>query len=475
MVLRNSAIYLAARLAQSSIVFATVILYTRLLTPEEYGSYALVLSVVAMVNGLTGQWLYSATLRLTARATNESAFVSTVNITYGFILAFVAFACVVVFFTLDDPTYRRLLLLGLALLCVNGIFDLNLNLLVARLQSTRFALLSIVRAASAALIGAVLAYVGWGEAGVLSGAIIGAAVPGLSLLRRELRHLSFRLFDRAVFREILTYGLPLSIGLVLSSVTTNSDRLLLAAFSDVSAVGLYTAAIDIANRIILALMTSIGNAAFSQTTHELEYHGPDAAQQQSRDNFIFLIAIGLPAAIGLAVVASQLSALAVGVEFRDSVTAIIPLAAMAAFLNNLRSHYFDHAFQLGRQTGGLVAVMGVAAIAAVALNVLLIPAYGALGAAYAMLIVYALSLPICIGLGRRAFALPVPFRDAGKICLAAVVMGAVVYFMPDDGSFGLLILRIGTGGCVYVGLIALTLPDLRRNVSIHLRRRRPDH
>src|SRR5882724_5951376 len=87
MILQHSAVYLIARIVQSAVIFLAVALYTRLLTPAEYGNYAIVLAGVTLANALIGQWLYSTALRLVTGAVDQSVFLSTVAVLYGIILA----------------------------------------------------------------------------------------------------------------------------------------------------------------------------------------------------------------------------------------------------------------------------------------------------------------------------------------------------------------------------------------------------
>jgi O-antigen/teichoic acid export membrane protein len=285
-------------------------------------------------------------------------------------------------------------------------------------------------------------------------------------LRHEIREVNISGFDVGVFRQIVRYGLPLSIGFVLFAVAVNSDRQILASLADVYAVGLYTAAFDVADRIVHVPMVSVGSAAFAQAVRQLERHGPETTRPQLAENFTLLVAIGLPTAVGLAAVAGEFSGLALGADYRDAASTIIPVAALASFLSNLRSHYFDHAFQLGRRPERLLVVMGLLSIAAVGFNLLWIPSFGGVGAACAMLAAHAISLPICALLGRRAFRMPFPARETFLVVVAAAAMGIFVYSIPGGGSSLSLVSKVAAGIVTYLGIGALVLPDVFRKLLI---------
>jgi O-antigen/teichoic acid export membrane protein len=451
-------------------MFAALALFTRLLEPAEYGRYALVVSSAALVTSIAGQWLYSSAMRLAPAAANERRFLSTIFIVYAGVLAVVGLGSLVALPLLRTGELRVLLVLGALLLAATGIVDLSLSILAARMQSGRYAAVSVVRALGSALIGVGLAYLGWGAPGALAGAIVGGILAGAGLLWGDWRQVSVRGLDRGLLREVLAYGLPLSVGFVFYAVIANSDRLLLAGLTDAHTVGLYTAAFDMADKIILSLMMSIANATYPRAVEQLERAGLAAAIGQSRENFTILLGVGLPASIGLAMVGGHFAQVVMGAEFRVAAGEVIPVVAIASFVNNLRSHYFDHAFQLGRRTGGLVAVTAIGAVLAVVLCLWWIPAHGARGAAYAILVAYAASLLACILLGRRSFPLPVPAYETAAIVGASAAMAAVVCLIPNQGDALSLAARIAGGAIVYGAAVLLLLPALRRRLVRRWRR-----
>jgi len=61
--LRHSAIYLIARGVPGAINFLAIAIYTRLLSPQEYGQYVLVFSAVTLINIVLYDWLKLSLLR----------------------------------------------------------------------------------------------------------------------------------------------------------------------------------------------------------------------------------------------------------------------------------------------------------------------------------------------------------------------------------------------------------------------------
>ena len=63
MLLRHSAIYLFARLVPSTLSLLGIAIYTRMLGPEDYGLYALVVSGAGLAQVWFFEWLRLSTLR----------------------------------------------------------------------------------------------------------------------------------------------------------------------------------------------------------------------------------------------------------------------------------------------------------------------------------------------------------------------------------------------------------------------------
>src|SRR6185312_7319675 len=94
---------------------------------------------------------------------------------------------------------------------------------------------------------------------------------------------------------------------------------------------------------------------------------------------------------------------------------VMPWIAAAAILNGMSTHYFDHAFHLGKKSHLLLFTQGPTAAFNLVMNLTLIPRYGYMGAVYSNVCSYILLLTLSICVGRRAFAVRFPFLPAVQI------------------------------------------------------------
>jgi O-antigen/teichoic acid export membrane protein len=195
---------------------------------------------------------------------------------------------------------------------------------------------------------------------------------------------------------------------------------------------------------------------------------------------LLLLVVGLPAALGLVLLAPNMVRVMLGAPFREAATALVPWIAVATLIASLRFHYLDLAFHLGKRTLRQMAIMAIAGLTNLLLNLWWIPLFGMLGAAYATLVTYVLAFVLAWWLGRGSFPLPAPPpAQLLRISVAVVGMGLALWPLRDlDGPVQLL-LQVAIGIVVYAAcLLALDVAGSRGRVraivaTAHRTLRRP--
>jgi O-antigen/teichoic acid export membrane protein len=463
MLLRHSAIYLVARFVPSVLGLLGIAIYTRLLSPADYGLYALVVSGAGLAQVWLFEWLRLSVLRfLPRREEGRAELVS--SLAAGFLIAAgcaggLAFAALALF---GRVVPHGVLELGTLLLLAQGLFGVTAAMTWADLAPQRFALMALSTAILMLALGVLALWLGLGPLGLVGAQIIALVVAVLRPLARERRHLRLPAIRRAVISRCWRYGLPLSIASGFGLAVMNSDRFMIASLLGTGATGGFAAAYELARNPVGALLSAISQAAVPLAINRLERGGADAARAQLQRNLTFLLAIGLPATAGIALVAGDLVAVVLGVEFRDTAAALIPWIALAALLHGITAYHFDLAFQLAQNTVPMACISMMAALLNLGLNYWWIQALGVVGAAYASVVSYIFALACSVVWGRRVFALPRPDSDVLKIAGATVVMAAAVWAVPAPVSAWALGVRVLTGAVVYGATIwALDVGGLR--------------
>jgi O-antigen/teichoic acid export membrane protein len=465
MLLHHSAVYLVARGVPGIVSFVALAVFTRLLTPEEYGRYALVIAGVGLVDVLLLQWLRLGLLRfLPAEGIPRDRMLATIvaaSVRVALIASIVGVLAIVVF--LPDPALRGLALFGVVLVWLQAFFELNQEYVRTELSPARYGAFAAARSLLALGVGASLVLLGWGAAGPVVGLAVAFALPILLLGGyRPWVQVSLRDRDPALARSLLAYGAPLALTAALGFVVSSSDRFLLAGLVGTAEAGRYAVGYDFAQFTLGMLMTVVNLAAYPIAVRALEEHGVEAAREQLRRNAQLLLAVSAPAAAGMAVLAANVTGVLLGEAFRDAAAGIVPWIALAALVAGAKSFYVDLGFQLGRRTVGQVWVMAGAAVVNLSLNLWWIPRWGLMGAVYATVVAYLVALVAGWWLARRVFPLPAPPLAAVRVLAATAVMVLAVWPMRTWEGPVALATQVAVGVAVYaVALGALHWSGLR--------------
>ncbi|MGQ9794781.1 MAG: oligosaccharide flippase family protein [Anaerolineae bacterium] len=453
--LKHSGVYFLALALPGVLSFLAVAVFTRLLSPGDYGRYALVVAGVAFVNAVFFHWIRVSVARfLPAHLHHPVPFVNNLFAVYSGIALITGAVGISLALCWPDPAWRLLILLAVPLLWVQSWFELNLTLMSAKLRPIEYGLMNMIKAVGALGLGAGMVALGLGAFGALAGLLLGFLLASAGFTSAEWRGVKPAPV-RSILTEMLRYGLPLTATYLLTFVVSTSDRFLVAAMIGDGAAGVYSASYDLGQQALVLIMTVVSLAGYPLVVRALEQDGRKAADQHLRRNATLLLGISVPATVGLVLLAPSVARFALGEQFRETAESLIPVVAVGTFLAGIRNYYFDLSFHLGRRTVRQMWAMGASAILNFTLNLWWIPVWGLMGAAYATLAAYFVAFVLSVVLGNRVFPLPFPYKDAFKILAASGTMGLIVWLIPQYKEFQVLALQVLGGGLVYLFVVGL--------------------
>ncbi|WP_199200415.1 oligosaccharide flippase family protein [Alkalicaulis satelles] len=468
---RHLLAYLPVYAAQAVVGFGSVIVFTRLLTPDEYGRYMLLLAGAALIGTAVFTWLDAAVARHHARCEARGRMpghLFTAWRIYGVLaLVSVLLAGAVIALIPMDPALRTACAFALAYTVIRSGVTLAMETRRAARQAGRFSALETFTLAAGFGLGVVFAHAGLGAAGPFAG----MALAGLIVLLIEAPiHLSRARRDRADAPRAIAYfayGGPVAFSLIFEHLLSVGDRFLIAAFMGEAAVGAYSAGYALADRSLSIIFLWLGMTTGPLLVAALEHEGREAARAVARRTGALMGLLGFPAALGLILVAEPAAHWLIGAEIAGEAAGIIPFIALSGLMNGIMTFYFHEAYVLGRRPRAMAAVMTAAAGLNLALNLVLIPLMGLTGAALATVISYGAALSVCVIHGRSVFPLPIPSGDWLRAGAAALVMGAAILALPDLGSAPAdLFARIAVGAIVYaIAALALDAAGCRSQLA----------
>lgn len=475
MLLNHTLIYAFARGIPALVNFLMIILLTRLLSPEQYGLYALILAIVAILNEIFFQWIRLGLLRFLQSFTEhkqKKGFLNTIFVSFVIVVVITYIGGSIVYLIINESSSLSIYwLLGICLLWMQAWYDLNLTLLRSSMAPIKYAIVSFVKSVLILMLGMLLIHLGMGVKGVLIGLILGMAIPLSFIYIREWKGINLRKVDRNIFSKIFNYGVPLTATFAMSIIIQSSDRILLSLFSSISETGLYSVAYDLSQQTIILLMLIINLAGFPLVLKHFEKNGYSGACTQLKKNGIAILLVAMPSTAGFILLTPNISDIFLGKEFQEKSLYVMPWIALAALFQGVKAFYFDLSFQLGERTKLQVIPVLIGALINISLNYIFIPRWGAVGAAATTVISYLVALILSWQIGKRVFKLPIPLKDFVKIAIATMIMCFFVFILREYKGLMMLIFQIVTGAVVYLlALIIFDVAKSRKIVSLIIRK-----
>lgn len=470
MLLRHSASYLLARGIPGLLNFAALAIYTHLLTPDEFGRYALVVAGATFMELVLFQWLYLAVGRFYS-ARQMVGFdrdpVLLIYVALGIILLSVAFGAVWV----ASYHWTTVIAAAVAMIISQAFLELNLAVASAQLAPIRFGLLLGTKNTIALIVGTTLAWFDFGEIAPVIGVTVGSIIASAAFGMNHWQSTRIKRPNISAVRDYFLYGFPLILSAAFYWITANSDRVLIAWLIGESAAGVYSAAYNLTQQSLGLALATVHRATYFIALHRLETEGMNSAQQQIKLNGELTICVALSGCIGLSTLSSSFVEVFVGVDFQTGALNVMPWIAVSAAIWGIKTDYLDTSFHLARQTNKLIAIGLVSAITNVTLNLVLIQWVGPIGAGYAAIGAAAVAALMSYHLGQRVFPTPpltpILFR-ASLVSLLVFISTITPTFALPVGALTLILGLISGSVAALSGFIIMDIGGARREMKLLL-------
>lgn len=386
---RDSAIYTIPSILSYGMSFFLIPLYTRVLSPSDYGALDLIIAFGLLITYLVGLEVNQGVARLYLdektdagkRSLSSSALLFTIfAFTFFSIIAF-AFTPELSGIVLGTSDLDNVFRLGIVFIWINGIFNLLKIQLRFELRSEAYAIVSVVHALTTAGISVLLAYVfQYGLYGLFAGMIIGIMTGSILALWYLRTTYQFH-FDLSKLKTILSFSIPLVPSSISVFVSMYIGRLMINYYLSLTEVGLYGIAYRIANVSTLLLIGFQMAMAPLIYAHYLKQETPAHLEKIFR---IFLcmilivfLVLSLYANIALMILTTP-AYYAAG----QVVVFLVPAVLLS------QMYIFAPGIGIARKTHLFIGINVAGAILNILLNWTLIPRIGYVGAGIATLIGY---------------------------------------------------------------------------------------
>ncbi len=443
---KDTAIYGGADLVSKFIAFFTFPIIAAALSPFAYGALELIATTTALLGLVMNCGLNNAVQRYYwDKDTLESQRPVIVSSGLAALMAFGVTAILVTLFALPAllpavhhaklPLTWIALVAALLLMVFAQWQQYLLDVVRLHFAPWKFLTLSLI----SRVLGIVLALLTvvhwrWGVDGLLgTQAVVALAVLPLALwmVRKDLTVK----IDRTWARKLVGFGHPFIYAGLAYWLFGSMDRWMLAAMSSVEEVGIYSVAFRFAS-LVLFVSAAFGQA-WSPVAIKIRTDNPEGYRSIYAQVLLLLLFVMLLVGGGLALFSGELIGLIMPREYASSA---LPLAILCfGIVLQATQQVTAVGISLEKKTFIFARLAWLTALINLILNLILIPPYGAAGAAWATLFSYFVLTGGYLYFTQRLHPLPVPWKKLTWILFLGVLVGAVALLFNESSiSWGVL-------------------------------------
>lgn len=315
MAVKSAAWYGATRLWAQITSWTITIILARWLTPEDYGLFAIAVSVVGFLELLQEFGLGTAIVQRQNLSHGQlSAIFWVVSVSSLLLTAVTALLAGPIAFLYGQPQLAWLLRLLALTFLLNSIGTVPYSLLTKAIDLRRRSLAEALGISISALTAVSFAYLGYGLWALVIGQLTRAGLVNLLMFIFAGWRPAFSNLDFTCLRAVLTFGLNLTGTQLVGTGAAALHTALLGRLLGVQSLGLYSMAQGFADgphRISTAILNQLSLPIFSRLQDEIKRLGEHF---QTISKCLALVA--LPTQIGLALVASDLVSLLLSAEWQ---------------------------------------------------------------------------------------------------------------------------------------------------------------
>ncbi|MFA5030413.1 MAG: flippase [Patescibacteria group bacterium] len=443
---RNTLLQIIGKGIATILGFVTVAMLQRALGTATYGAYTTVMAYTGFFSVIADLGLYLIVLREIAKpgADKEKILGNALSLRIIAALVLLGVGVAASFFF----PYSRDIQLGIVIISVSFFFVAIQQVLVSVFQHALHMVSVVVGEIAGRII--LLAGVAYFAAhtptlwNMLYAVVAGSVVNMLVVLIRSRGFVKLRLRkDYRYWIFLLHETWPIAISIVLNLLYFRLDTIFLSVFRSLEEVGLYGAAYKILE--ILVTFPNMFIGLVMPVLSAVAFTNWDRFRVVFQRAFDVLMMGAIPLLIGGLILAEPLIVFVGGNEYAAAAPffRILIVAVLFLFFGSLSGYTVTAINEQRRMVWAYLSV----AILGIVLYLILIPLYGAYGAAIGTVVTEgSIMLAGFVMIWKRARVLP-SFRLFGKVLACSLVMGGVLYFSQ---SLHVIISAV-LGAAVYIG------------------------
>ena len=423
MIARHSLIYVGSRGFAAALNMASVAVFTRLASVECYGGYLYLLSWALVLYGATCQWPKFAFFALYDEAREPAQVGTVVRILGGtLMLAGLGAGLAAALGFVPARAAAAILLLALGTTLFEGATEIART----RLRAGAVAASVVARAVLILSLGSAALH---GSGDPLHLALAVACANALGALPAALTSVPLMpgRGNRAEALRLFAYGWPLVLSFGTAALAQSLDRLIIAQTVGPAGLGAYGAIADFLRQSFVVFGEALALSLISLAKREARSGGFAAASDVLCDAARAMTLIAAFGAVFFLCFDDLVVTVLLGPDYRAEARQLAPVLILASILMMFRAYYFGQVIYFTRSSRLEASAALASLVAVAAISLLLIPRFGATGAALAFAGGQAAAcLVLVLGARRAGTAMPLPLPDMAGIAGGALACGLVL-------------------------------------------------
>lgn len=464
---KDTMLYLPARIIEGLIGLFTITLYTSFFAPEVYGYYGLITTTINIGSFLLLGWLNQSVYRYANAFDGNKRRVLFYSTSFTLWLstnAIVVLAGLIGIFILNparEAHLTQLIILSLFMFVTYNTNQVLLSILSATRKTKLLLFLSIFSVAMKLALTTLLVYKYQTNyytpaAAVISNIIVDIIVIVTVVLRIKVyKYFTFKYFSKAVLKKFMTYSLPLVGVNITMSVLNLSDRYVITPILGTEQMGIYHANYTISSTVFNLILVAVMRGVYPMILKTWRQNNKTQTEYFLSQAVRYYLLVSLPALTGLCILSGTISKLFLDAAYYEHGFVII-WVAIGMFLYGL-AEYSNKAWELTSNTKPLFYNTVISAALNLGLNIFFVKMFGYRVAAVNTAIAYFVYL--CLSLFRSRKIMKINFNPASiaKIVLSCILMGLTVYLEITYIKLSIisLVLIVISGCAVYFGCLVL--------------------
>lgn len=437
---KNSLGFSVGTILTQAIGFFLIPVYTRYLTPDDYGIIALAAAVGSILtifyllglNGALTRFYYDYSHdKKELKEYVGTITLSVIGISFIFTLLLSLFGEPLFAMLIKDIPFNPYILLVLWTVFFGTLLGFPLGLYQVRERSFTYSLLNVLRfIISVSLILYFVVFLKEGALGSLKGGFFSAIIFFIIACFLLKKDLAFKIKIKKL-KESLHFGLPLVPSALGGWILTLMDRIFLNHYSTLAVVGIYSLGYQIGSVMIL-IATSINFAWVPFFMSTAKEKGEEAKNIFSRLTTYYMVVI-LFIGLAISLFAKDIIFLMATPKYYDAYK-IIPIIVGTYVLNGMYYMVGTQIFYT-KKTKYFPLVIFSSALLNILFNYLWIPNYGMMGAAWATLVSFAFMFLFMYIISHKLYPIKYEYSRICKVFLIAGIVYALSFVFSYDNLF----------------------------------------